>query len=130
MRIKHTIRLQIARDTAMRRLLFSDDEQLAEKIIDNYQRHTQGHLSIAAGATESLSLGDVTSVKGMYLELDQDAYVRLNGSLDNIVMAKPPGASEDTAKLFLESTITAVEIENPTSSTLTGIYVMWGDATA
>lgn len=129
MRIKHTIRLQIARDQEMRRLLYSDDAQLSEKVIDGYEKHVQGHIAIAAAATESLCLGDITAVKGLYLELDQNAYVRLNGSLDNIVVAKPPSASEDTGKLFLEADINAVEIENPTANPLTGLFVMWGDPT-
>ena len=130
MRIKHTIQLRIARDTEMRRLLFSDDTQLSEKVIDGYAKHVQGHIAIIAGATESLCLGDITAVKGLYLELDQNAYVRLNGSSDNIVCAKPPSASEDSAKLFLEADISAVEIENATTVPLTGLYVMWGDPTS
>lgn len=127
MRIKHTVLLRLARDTEMRRLLFSDDSQLAEVVIDDYQRHAQGHIAIANAATESLSFGDVTEVKGVYLELDQDATVRLNGSLDGIVLAKPPGGT--VAKLFLEATITAVEIENTSGAALTGLYVVWGDET-
>lgn len=130
MRIKHTMQLRIARDTDMRRLLFSDDSQLAEKQIDGYQRHTQGHISIAAGATESLSLGDVTLVRGMYLEVDQAADVRLNGSADAITMSKPGTASEDTAKMMMEAEINAVSIENTSAATLTGVYVLWGDPTA
>lgn len=127
MRIKHTVLLRLARDNDMRRLLFSDDSQLAEVVIDAYQRHAQGHIAIAAAATESLSFGDVDEIKGLYLELNQDAKVRLNGSLDSIVVAKPPGGS--VAKLFVEATITAVEIENDTGSALTGLYVVWGDET-
>ncbi len=127
MRIKHTIQLRIARDVEMRRLLFSDDAQLAEKVIDDYGNQAQGSIEIAAGGTESLSFGDVTAVKGIYLEMDQGARIRLNGSADNIVAAKPPGASEDSAKFFLEADLSAVEIENNTSETLTGLYVVWGD---
>jgi hypothetical protein len=128
MRIKHTVLLRMARDTDMRRQLFYDDSQLAEVIIDDYEHEAQGHVAIAASSTGTLSFGDITEVRGLYLELDQDATVRLNGSLDDIVLAIPPGGS--VAKFFIEATITAVEIENTGTEELSGLYVFWGDEAA
>lgn len=129
MRVKHTVLMQLARDIEMRRLFYSDDSQLAQQVIDGYDKQAQGHIAIAATATESLTFGDVDAVKGLYLELNQNAKVRINGSATDIVLAKPPSASADVAKLFLEADITAVEIENPTTEPMTGIYVVWGDPT-
>lgn len=129
MRVKHTVLMQLARDTEMRRLFYSDDSQLSQQVIDGFEKHAQGHIAIAAAATESLSFGDVAAVKGLYLEVDQNAKVRINGSATDIVLAKPPSASADAAKLFLEADVTAVEIENPTTEPLTGIYIVWGDPT-
>jgi len=124
MRVRHTVQVEIARDTDMKRKLFSDDAQLSQVVIDTFQRQCNSHLSINPASIETLSFGDVTLVKGMYLETDADCLVRLNGSSDAIPIKKSNGA----AKLFLEADISEVTVENQdTENILTGIYCVWGD---
>lgn len=126
MRVRHTVQVEIARDSDMKRKLFSDDAQLSKVVIDTFQRQANSGLSIDVSSVESLSFGDVTLVKGLYLETSGDCLVRINGSLDPIPMKKSNGV----AKLFVEADISAVTVENEsTEDTLTGIYCVWGDPT-
>jgi len=127
MRLKTTIRVQAFLDTAMKRALFNDDATLSQMQTDGYTKQANSVLSIAPEATESLGFGDVTLVKGIYLEVDQEAKVRLNGG-DAIQLRIAVGATK--AKLFLEADITQVTVENTDdTAVLTGFWAVWGDPT-
>lgn len=128
MRLKHTVRVQAALDQQMKRALFNDDATLSQTVIDTFTKQANSVLAIAASSSESLSFGDVTAVKGLYLEVDQNAKVRLNGSTDFIQLRKASGATK--AKLFLECDLSQVTVENPVAdAALTGVWVVWGDPT-
>jgi hypothetical protein len=128
MRLRHTVRVQAALDTQMKRALFNDDATLSQVQTDTFTKQANSVLSIPAASIESLSFGDVTLVKGLYLEVDQDALVRINGSTDAIQIRKASGVGK--AKLFLEADINQVTVENPVAdAALTGVYVIWGDPT-
>jgi len=128
MRLRHTVRVQAALDTQMKRALFNDDATLSQVQTDTFTKQANSVLSIPAASIESLSFGDVTLVKGLYLEVDQDALVRINGSTDAIQLRKASGVAK--AKLFLEADINQVTVENPVAdAALTGVYVIWGDPT-
>jgi len=128
MRLKHTVQVQAALDAAMKRALFKDDVAAATVQTDSFTGQANSVLSIAPATLESLSFGDVTLVRGLYLEVDLDAKVRLNGSTDVIQLRK--AADGTKAKLFIEAEITAVTVENPgAESILTGVFVVWGDPT-
>lgn len=130
-RLKHRVFVQASRDIAGKQKLFYQDSDLSEVTADNFERMASGNLSIAALATESVPLGDVDAVKGIYLEVSQQCNVRINGSADDIIMTPPSGVSGTAAKLFLEAVISQVEIENTNAdSALTGVYCVWGDPTA
>lgn len=128
-RVSHTVVVRTSRDTDFKKAMWNPDVALSEVVIDTFEKQANGNLSVAAASTELLSLGDVTAVKGMYLETETECLVRLNGSLDSIAMK--PSASGTPAKLFLEADINQVEVENPSADTeLKGVYVFWGDPTA
>ena len=127
MRLKTTVRVQAWLDAAMRRAMFNDDATLSQMQTDGYAKQANSVLSIAPLATESLSFGDVTLVKGIYLEMDQEAKVRVNGG-DPIQMRMAVGATK--AKLFLEADVSQVTVENTDDTVaLTGFYCAWGDPT-
>ena len=126
MRIKHTVQVQISLDEEGKRKLFSDDALLSQTVIDAYDAQANSVLTIPTVTTESLSFGDVVAVKGMYLEVNQDAKVRLNGSTDAIQLRI--GATGGKAKFFIEAAITGVTVENPTANTLVGFYSFWGSS--
>ena len=129
MRLKTTVRVQAFLDTTtMKRALFNDDATLSQTQTDGFAKQANSVLAVDPLATESLSFGDVTLVKGIYLETDLEAVIRINGG-DPIQMRKAVGASK--AKLFLEADINQVTVENTDDTVeLTGFYACWGDPIA
>jgi hypothetical protein len=127
-RVSHTVAVRTSRDTDYKKAMWSPDVALSEVVIDTFEKQANGNLSVAVSSAEQLSFGDVTLVKGMYLETETECLVRLNGSGDSIAMK--PSESGKPAKLFLEADINQVEVENPSADTvLNGVYVFWGDPT-
>lgn len=125
-RVDHTVAPQISRDTNQKLRLFFPDLNSEAVSIDQFEAAANSVLSLAASAVESLSFGDVVDVRGLYIEVNQDCYLRLNGSIDNIPVKLAPNAS--TAKVFLEADITEVQVQNlSTTAILSGVYVLWGD---
>lgn len=131
-RVKHIVALQISRDTDGDQKLFYPEVSAETVITDGFERMTSTVIAIAAAGTEALNLGDVTTVRGIYIEVDRDCNLRINGSSDDIPLKIPPSvtAGGSRAKVFLEATITAVTIENlDVSNALSGVCVVWGDPT-
>lgn len=125
-RVDHTVAPQISRDTAQKLRLFFPD--LASEAVSSDQFATAANsvLSLDPSAVEVLGFGDVVDVRGFYLEVTQDCYLRVNGSVDNIPVKLAPNGSK--AKVFLEADITEIQIQNlSTTELLTGVYVVWGD---
>lgn len=128
MRLKHTVQVQLSQDQDMRRKLYSDDlASVAQTDTSGFARQANSMLNIEPSGIENLTFGDVTLVRGLYLEVDKEAKVRLNGATDALQLRIADGAS--VAKLFLECEITQVTVENPAEDTLSGVYVVWGDPT-
>jgi hypothetical protein len=128
-RVKHTVNVRVAEDTDMNNLLFAPSKDLAEVIIDTYTKVVSGVLSVAAAATETLSLGDVATPKGIYLRVDGDCDVSINGGAA-IALKRSSTATGTTAKLFLEATISSVAITAPAGVDIHGVWCLWGDASA
>ena len=127
-RVKHTVAVRTARDTDFKKPMWNPDPTLEEVVTDAFEKQSNGNFSIAASGTENIPFGDVAAVKGIYLEVTAACNVRLNGSLDDIVLT--PNASGAVAKLFLEAVISQVTVENTDgSAALEGVYVIWGDPT-
>jgi hypothetical protein len=128
-RVDHTVAPQISRDTNQKLRLFFPDLNSEGISIDQFETAANSVLSLAASAVESLTFGDVVDVRGFYLEVNQDCYLRLNGSVDNIPVKLAPNASK--AKVFIEADINQIQIQNlSTTEQLSGVYVLWGDPTA
>lgn len=127
-RVRHTVAVRTARDTDFNFAMWDPDVTLSEVILDGFDKQTNGVFTVAVSSSESLNLGDITAVKGMYLEVDADCLVRLNGSTDDIQMRI--GATGSPAKLFIEADISAVVVENQSGTAiLNGVVVFWGDPT-
>lgn len=125
MRVKHKVGMQVGLDAAFNRKLFYHELEgvLQNQQIDTFQRAIGGNYSIAASSAQTLNPGDVTQIRGIYLEVGADCQVDVNG-LGAIALVK----SGTVAKLFLEATITSVEVTNPSVDTPLEVeYCMWGD---
>lgn len=127
MRIKHKVRVRIAEDADMKDGLAMPDDALSEVVIDNYQKQATNNFSVAASASEDLPLGDITAVKGVFVKVDQEVTIKINGSTTPLQLRK--GTNATYAKIFLEADITAIEV-TASASIATGIIVAWGDPTA
>lgn len=133
-RVKHNVLVQISRDTAEKDKAFFPETKLVT--VDGWDRQSNSELNIAGGANENLSMGDVDAVRGIYLEVNRDADVVLNGGSDTIELRLPPGATQggtganDKAALFLNANISQVNVTNTdATNALQGVYVVWGDPT-
>ena len=126
MRVQHTVNVQIAEDADMKNLLYGPSVSLAQVVIDSYESQTGGTFTVAAGATESLKLGDVTAPRGVYLRVDNDCQVNING-LGPIQLRRGTGATGFTAKLFMEGEISSVAITAPVGTEIHGTWCFWGD---
>lgn len=130
-RVKHIIAVQTSTDTDQTRKMFYLDPDNESVISDSVQKQASGNLEVAIGASETLSFGDVTDVRGLYLEVAGDCRVRLNGAPDNIEMKIVKDATPSKAKLFVEADLSQVEVDNTQGTVaLTGIFCVWGDPTA
>lgn len=126
-RIKHKVNVRCAEDTDMKNLLFAPDDELSEVTIDAYVRQTSGKIAVSMNTNEDLPLGDVTAVKGIYLIVDKEAVITLNGGAETIQMRKPTTSATVYARLFLEADITQVNIAAPDTEDLVGTFCVWGD---
>lgn len=127
MRIKHKVNVRIADDADFKNYLFAPDDALSEVVIDAYVRQVSGKFKITANTNENLSLGDVDAVKGIYIKVDKDAVVTLNGGAETIQLRRSGTTTSDYAKLFLEADISAVNVAAPVTEDCSGWYCAWGD---
>jgi hypothetical protein len=123
MRLKHTVQVQLTQDAAGKRKLYSDDATSATTDTQAWTAMASGSFSINPAATEPLAFGDVGLVRGVYLEMDQEGTVQVNGGTP---LQLRKAADAPKAKLFLEAELTQIAVSNPSTSVLTGVFVLWG----
>jgi len=129
-RIKHKVNIRIWETSAEKDVLFAPDDALSEVQIDGYDKQASGKLEIDVSSNEDLTFGDVDAVKGIYLKVNIEAKVKINGMVTPLQLRKGNTGTDEFAKLFLEADITSVNIENPDATNkLTGTYCVWGDVT-
>jgi len=128
-RVKHKVRVQTYKETDETNGYYVPDDTSAEVILDSFDKQCNTNLAIAANDSELLGFGDVTLVKGIYLEVDVEATIKLIGSADALQLRKGNTLAATKAKFFFEGDITSVEVIAPTTEALTGEYVVWGDPT-
>jgi hypothetical protein len=125
LRIKHKVNVRVFSDTALKNALFAPDDALSEKTIDTFVRHSSSTFTVAATLNENLPLGDITAVKGLYLEVYADCIVKLNGGTEEFQL-KAQGTTSPSAKLFFEGVITQVNV-TAGAAALSGVVCVWGD---
>lgn len=128
-RVKHTVNVRVAEDANMDNLLFAPKADLAEVTVDSFDRVASGNFQVEADTTETLPTGDVAVVRGLYLRVDNDCLVNVNG-LGTFQMRRSSSGAGVVAKLFLEGEISSVTIKAPVTSPVHGVWCVWGDPTA
>lgn len=127
MRVKHIIQLWLADDAELKQKFFERDAALATVVLDGFERPTTGKMAVADAATESIPFGDVAVVRGLYLEADQPCTLRINSGTEAIPVE--PGLAGELAKVFLETSLSAAEIEATGGAAVNLTYAVWGDPT-
>ena len=133
-KVRHTVSVQISADTDEKKRRFFTDDLVQTVETVELTKQVNEDLCIAASATTALSLGTLTAVKGLYLEVQGTlgADVFINGSATAIPLRPLKDATPASfAKLFMEADITAVTIQNlDGTDPLIGAYALFGDETA
>lgn len=129
MRIEHLFHVKITEDADGLDVLWNPAQSLSKEVFSNMQLETSGKFSIAAAGVETLSLGDVTSARGILIEFDGDANLSLNGGTQVLSILRADTTAGRQARFVMEGTITSVSVTNPAGVTaaLTGRYVIWGN---
>jgi hypothetical protein len=95
-----------------------------------FDNQMNSSLQIAAAGSQSLTFGDVTAVKGFYLEVNQDCLVTINGGTPIQLRRHPTATTTTKARFVIEADISSILVDNAAGVTeLTGQYVAWGDPT-
>lgn len=126
MRIKHAIVIKISDDAAGKDVLFETDSTLAESTIDSYAHSVSGRLTIPLNTTLAMSFDSLTAVRGIYLKVNQNCSVSINGGTA-IVMALADALTTTRAKLFFEGVITSVSVISPVLLPVEVSYCFYGD---
>lgn len=129
MRVQHSVSLVISDDTAQKIKQFDHaDSQQIKTVTDAFTHNNCGILTIAAAATESIPFADVADARGMYLEVDGDCTVQVNGGAeDRLMKVDPAGGATAKARMLTEEALTAATVENTGTAVLKVIYAVWGD---
>jgi hypothetical protein len=126
MRIKLKPSILISNDEDGKYKLFAPDDTKIERQIDTYQRHFSGTASIVSTGTEALSLGDLGTAKGLWLSVNADCLVTINGGTPIQLRRASGAAGDDKAGLMLEADITALSV-TAQATAVDVIYAVWGD---
>lgn len=121
MRVKQTVNIRVAEDTLMEQLIFGKTDSLAVVTHDEYDQQASGTINIEAASNEDVPLGDVDSISGVFLSVDQSCVLTLNGGVETINLVKPTGGN---AFFCMNGTITQINIA--TTEALTGLFCIWG----
>ena len=132
MRIKHTVNIIASEDTAQERVLFGQtDTSLNAQTLDGFERIASGRLSIVAGATEVIPMGDVADPRCFYLCADGNFQAKFGSTgVDWVDVKQADSSTGRKTTMFIEADVNQVSIKNPSgTATITGTYVVWGDVT-
>lgn len=129
LRQKHKVWVNTSRNTDMTDLVYGPSE--ADRLVQNdvFDQWGGGSIDIPDTSNEDLDLVDVTNVKGIYLEVDGDVTVTINGATPALQLKKYTTTAGVVCKLFVEAVITSFNIANATGSAVNGHYHIWGSST-
>lgn len=125
MEIKANVR--VFEDSSKKSPRFAPDDTLAATQATVFQREQSGDIEVATGNELVLSLGSVSSVRGVLVRVDQACTLRVNGSADGVLLT--PSATGEPARYLAEAVLTEVKIVADQGQDVSGSYCVWGDPT-
>ena len=123
MRIKQTVNVRAAEDTAMEQTIFGKADGFATITHDDYDQVSGGTINIDASSNEDVPLRDVDTIAGVFISVDQNCTITLNGGAEAINIVKPASGN---AQFFMNGPVTQINIA--TTTALTGLFCIWGSA--
>jgi len=126
-RVTHNVLVQISGDASGKDKRYYPESQIT--VMDGFDRSATKDINIPAATNEAMNLADITLVKGVYLELDGDVGLQLNGN-PAIPLKRNSLATGTKVRFFIEADINAISIDNTAgASAVNGVLVLWGDPT-
>lgn len=127
MRLLRQLKLLITHDDAGDDIAFEEREfaraEASSATTPAFTVSTSGNVAIAASATKSLSLGDLTTATFVYIETNVDIEVTIDGRAPILLKV----GSETTAVLYLETEdVAAISIENVGDAAGSVVYAFAG----
>jgi hypothetical protein len=126
MKLEHTINVRIIKGTDTSDLYFGLSNDLAKVIVSDYDKYCSGTIAISADGTETLSFGDIDTVKGILIVVNNDCELTINGSNVPVSLIKHVDVTYPKASFFMNALISSLSIE-ASSGALTGFYCAWGN---
>jgi hypothetical protein len=83
---------------------------------------------IPAGGDKDLDLSEVTTIRSLYLQAAGEVSVTIDGADTPISLYRPQDVTNAVAKLFVEATITSVNIANAGTEDVVGHFHIYGDS--
>jgi hypothetical protein len=128
MQVKHKVNVKITDDAAGKDVLFGLDDTLAEVSLTSFTKYTSGRVSVAAAVDETINLGDIAAVKGLYLKADADCQIKLNNNTETLQLRKGSTSTGTYARFFMEGDITSLEVTTAADTPVNIIFCAWGDS--
>ena len=124
----HELVLDIASDTGGKFKEFERPRDTSRvSLTDVWDKTHGGNFTVAAAGTDTLDLGDVTSpAKGLYIEVDADCDITLNG-LGSPFQVRRVTKQSLPSKFFIEADITSIQVTALAGGSVKGTYRVWGD---
>jgi hypothetical protein len=126
MKLEHTVNVRVFKGTDTSDLYFGLNNDLSKVIVSDYDKYCSGTIAIDAAGTGVLSFGDIDTVKGILLIVDNDCELTINGSNVPISLIKHIDTTYPKASFFMNALISSFSIE-AASIALTGFYCAWGN---
>lgn len=123
--ITHEVYPQLSLDATNNLKLFWPERGQQTVTYDMMQSATPGTIALAAATTVTLSRGEITSICGLYIQVNSACQISLDDGTSWINITPAPQAG--IAKFFLEGLIPSVQLQSDALIPLNGVYVLWGD---
>lgn len=117
-------------DTAKQIPLHAAGDEVSPVSVTNMTKFSSGRASCGNSVQKSLSLGDVSVVRGFTIRADYDFTLRLNGGAETLSILR--SAAGKPAQVALEATVTQIQVTAPAAgvgvpTSVNFIYDIWGD---
>lgn len=130
--LRPKVNVRAWREIEQKNILFAPDDKLAEYVISNMRHASGGEITIENGTDMDLPFPDIDTVRGVYIQSDQDILITLNGGQQESLEKADVGTTDAPTycRFFFEGEITSLNIEKADSTPdadANVLFFCWGD---